>query len=440
MIGFELCRWTKAEVAGCPKISLTLLLGAALLVTGCDFGDEVDELGEVDLREGASAETGAVEAEEQPGEALESPPEAGHGPSEIPGHYIVMLKKGANPRAAAAAVRAKPEQVYTRAISGFAGPLNQGQVTALSRRKDVALIEPDQVVSATKQGCLTQIKGSPDYVPAYSVDRIDQLSLPFSNSYTYPDTKAAVKVFVFDTWMYTGHEDFESRAQAGYDGYPNQPSSGQDCSGHGTHVAGIIGGKKYGVAKTAELVSVEVLDCKGKGSWSKLLAGIDWVLANKGNVPAVANMSLRGSKSWIINSAVANLANSGVFVAVAAGNDNADACRYSPASANNVMTTAACNSNDQRASFSNYGSCVDIYAGGTNIVSAWSDGSKRTASGTSMATPHVAGVAALYKQVYGDAPSSQVKAYIASQATPNKISGNPSKTPNLLLHWTCPGL
>ncbi|WP_181197960.1 S8 family peptidase [Enhygromyxa salina] len=417
-------------------------MAAAILVAGCGELEDVD-LSETELRSQDRAETGGVDLEEDRVE-----------PGDIPGHYIVMMDSRANPLAATAAVRATPTHVYNHAIRGFAGPLDARQLEALSRRQDVVRIERDQVVTAAELACPgaspdpeIQLKsGSPDYAPAYSVDRCDQRDLPFSNSYTYTWSGDGVNVYVFDTWMFTEHSDFDdpddpntSRASRGYDGYPNDPPDGEGCSGHATHVAGIIGGTKYGVAKDSNIISVKVLDCTGHGSWSRLIAGIDWVIDNKGDTAAVANMSLSGRKSYIVNWAIGQLADSGVFVAVAAGNNDANACNYSPAAAASSVAVAANNSGDQRASFSNYGSCVDIYAGGTNVRSAWPDGGSRTASGTSMSSPHLAGVAALYKHAFGDEDWDQIKSDIQTWATPNKISGNPGGTPNLLLHWPCSG-
>jgi subtilisin family serine protease len=406
-----------------------LMFGTAALVPGC-----------VDDDSSASqwrdqAETGGPADADDPSES-----------NDIPGHYIVMLKKGANPQAAVAAVKAKPNMVFSHAISGFAATLNHGQVEALSHHPDVLIIEPDQIVTTAAEcpACrptpITQFKsGAPDYAPSYSVDRVDQRDLPLSYSYTYDCSGDGVNAYVFDTWMDTKHPDLLNRAKRGYDGYPKQPANSQSCSGHATHVAGIIAGTKYGIAKHAKVISVEVLDCTGHGTWSKLLAGIDWVLANKGSTPAVANMSLAGGYSFSVNAAIDKLTANGVFVAVAAGNDDADACWISPAGAQTATVVAASNSADQRASFSNHGPCVDIYAGGTNVRSAWPGGGSATASGTSMATPHVAGVAALYKSTFGDAPASKIEEELESFATANKISSNPANTANLLLYWWCSG-
>jgi subtilisin family serine protease len=207
--------------------------------------------------------------------------------------------------------------------------------------------------------------------------------------------------------------------------------NGQDCHGHGTHVAGTIGGSTWGIAKNSLLRAVRVLNCSGSGATSGIIAGMNFVRTN-GIRPAVANMSLGGGFSSSLNTAATNLANSGVFLAIAAGNSNANACNFSPASANGVMTVAASDRTDRKASFSNFGSCVEIYAPGVAIKSAWLNGGTNTISGTSMATPHVAGVAALWKS-NGDIATSTLNQNIINSATNGVILGNPSGTPNRLL-------
>src|SRR5438132_478987 len=208
---------------------------------------------------------------------------------------------------------------------------------------------------------------------------------------------------------------------------------GEDCNGHGTHVAGTVGGVTFGVAKGVSLHGVRVLGCAGVGFTSDVIAGVDWVTANHQS-PAVANMSLGGGSSAALNTAVTNLSNSGVFLAVAAGNDNADACNSSPAGASDVFTVAASEKTDAKASYSNWGTCVEAYAPGSAITSDWLLGLTMTLSGTSMATPHVTGTAALYKATFGDAPSTAVSNWIIGNATTGVITGNPGSTPNLLLY------
>ena len=307
-------------------------------------------------------------------------------------------------------------------LNGFAANLDAAQVRALRRSARVALVEQDQVVEAS---ATQSIPSDP-----WGLDRIDQRALPLSRSYTYNTTASNVTAYVIDTGIATSHPDFGGRASVGYDALGG---NGQDCHGHGTHVAGTIGGATWGVAKAVRLVGVRVLNCSGSGSTSGIIAALDWVGVNARR-PAVANMSLGGGFSSALNNATNTLANSGVFVAVAAGNENRNACNASPASAASAYTTAASDRTDRRASFSNYGSCVDAYAPGVSIRSAWLSGGANTISGTSMASPHVAGVAALYKGAFGEASSSTVSSWITSNATANVISANRTGTPNRLLY------
>jgi len=233
---------------------------------------------------------------------------------------------------------------------------------------------------------------------------------------------------VIDTGIATAHADFGGRAQNVYDAFGG---NGQDCNGHGTHVAGTVGGATYGIAKASSLRGVRVLDCSGSGSTSGIIAGIDWVRANHIK-PAVANMSLGGGYSSALNAATDNLSGAGVFVAVAAGNENQNACNVSPASAAAPTVVAASDKTDTRATFSNFGSCVEVYAPGVNVTSTWLSGGTNTISGTSMASPHVAGVAALYKSG-GDAASSTINSWILTNASAGVVRSNPSGTPNRLL-------
>ena len=333
----------------------------------------------------------------------------------IDGSYIVVVNEGADPRSVAAIAGVSPKFVYVSALNGFAAELNDGQLNALQHNPNVDYIEQDGVASiATTQSGAT-----------WGLDRIDQRNRPLSGTYTYTTTASNVTAYIIDTGIQANHPQFGTRAATVY--------GSADCNGHGTHVAGTIGSSTYGVAKGVKLRGVRVLDCAGSGAYSTIIAGIDWVRANAVK-PAVANMSLGGGLNSSLNTAATNLINSGVFLAVAAGNENQNACNVSPASASGTLTVAASTSTDAKASYSNYGSCVDVYAPGSSITSTWLNSGTNTISGTSMASPHAAGVAALYKGTFGDAASSTVVSWIINNSTANVITGNPTGTPNRLLY------
>jgi subtilisin family serine protease len=311
---------------------------------------------------------------------------------------------------------------YDRALKGFAATLSPGAVAMLQSDPDVAYIEQDGVVEAwTTQSGAT-----------WGIDRIDQRARPLSGTYTYTSTGSGVTAYIIDTGIQTSHPQFGGRAAVSYDAV-GDGRNGQDCNGHGTHVAGTVGSATYGVAKGVSLRAVRVLNCSGSGTNSGVIAGMNWVASNH-VARAVANMSLGGGYSASTNTAANNLAASGVFLAVAAGNSNADACNSSPSSAANTTTVAASTSTDARATYSNYGGCVDLYAPGSSITSTWINSGTNTISGTSMATPHVTGVAALYKATYGDASYSTIRSWLTTNATANVVTGNVSGTPNRLLY------
>jgi len=338
----------------------------------------------------------------------------------IDGSYIVVLKDGADPRSVAAVAGVSPRFVYGTVLNGFAGELNEGQLNALRRNPNVEYIEQDGV--ATIVGTQTNA--------TWGIDRTDQRALPLSGTYSYTATASNVHAYIIDTGVRADHAEFGGRASMVFN---SAGGKNTDCNGHGTHVAGTVGGATYGIAKAARIYGVKVLSCSGSGTWSGVISGMDWVAKNHIK-PAVANMSLGGSKNQSVNDAATNLSNAGVFVAVAAGNDNVDACNYSPAGASSVTTVAASTSTDAKASYSNWGSCVEVYAPGSGITSAWhtSKTATNTISGTSMASPHVAGVAALYKAA-GDADWSTINGWLTTNATSGAITGNVTGTPNLLL-------
>jgi subtilisin family serine protease len=327
----------------------------------------------------------------------------------VPGQYIVTMK-----RTGARLSRLSGLRHVHDFGDGFAAKLTPSELKKVQSDPNVAAIEQDQIVriNTTQQN------------PNWGPDRLDERKLPLSHSYTYKHTGAGVDAYVIDTGIDTSLSQFGGRANTVY--------GGSDCNGHGTHVAGIIGSRTYGVAKGVKLHAVKVLNCDGEGTTSDVIAGIKWVTKNHA-AKSVANLSLGGSKSTALNNAVTALSKSGVFVAVAAGNENTDSCKKSPASAASVEAVAASSSSDTRASFSNYGKCVDIYAPGVNVKSTWLGGTA-FASGTSMASPFVAGVAALYKSTYGQKSFGTVQSWIHSHATSGVIKKNKASTHNRLLY------
>lgn len=319
--------------------------------------------------------------------------------------------------------KGKLKQVYQNALNGFAVEMTEADAEALSQDFRVAYVEEDQVMTldATQSN------------PPWGLDRIDQRSRPLNAIYTFNWTGAGVRAYVIDTGIRTTHTQFGTRAAASFDAFGG---SGQDCNGHGTHVAGTIGGSTFGVAKNVLLRAVRVLNCSGSGSNSGVIAGVDWVRLNH-TAPAVANMSLGGGISSALDTAVNNLHNANVSISVAAGNSNgANACNFSPARAANAITVGSTTTTDSRSSFSNIGTCLDIFAPGSGILSAWSTSNTATAtiSGTSMASPHVAGVAALYKQANPSASSTTIRNAIVNNATTNVVTNAGTGSPNRLLY------
>src|SRR5438477_9800898 len=349
------------------------------------------------------------------------------GPEVVPGQYIVVFSGPvADPASVATALvrglGGTMLHVYTSAIKGFAARLPPSAAVALQSNPLVAYVEADQVMRADVTQSM-DANGDP-----WGLDRIDQNALPLSRTYTYTSTGTGVHAYIIDTGIWTLHPEFGGRANNVFDAYH---ATGEDCNGHGTHVAGTIGSATYGVAKGVSLHGVRVLSCAGIGLNSDVIAGVDWVSANHVS-PAVANMSLGGGKSSALDQAVTSLWNSGVFLAVAAGNDNVDACTESPSGAPSVFTVAASEKTDAKASYSNWGTCVEAYAPGSAIKSTYL-ATTMTLSGTSMATPHVVGVSALYKATSGDASSATVANWIITNSTAGVITGNVSGTPNRLL-------
>jgi subtilisin family serine protease len=325
-----------------------------------------------------------------------------------------------------AAVGARADFVYGSAIKGFAAPLTDAAVAQLRNDPRVSYISLDKPVHL-------DITQSP--TPSWGLDRIDQNNLPLNNSYTYPNEGAGVHFYSLDTGILPTHVDFTGRMGNGTSTIPGSPST-VDCNGHGSHTTSTAGGTTYGVAKKMTLHPVRVLDCGGSGSFAGVIAGIDWVTANHLN-PAVANMSLGGGLDPATNQAVTNSIAAGVFYSLSAGNNGGNACNNSPAATPNATTVAASMINDARASFSDTGPCVDIWAPGVNITGAWigSNTATNTISGTSMSAPHVAGAAGLYLAANPGSTPAQINTALTTNATPNKITGGfLAGTPNLLLY------
>jgi subtilisin family serine protease len=354
-------------------------------------------------------------------------------PTAIKDSYIVVFKdaaastQGVDTLTSGLATKynAKVEHTYRHALRGFAGTLSEKAARRLAAEPDVAYVQQNGTV---------QLDATQPNPPSWGLDRVDQRDLPLDSSYTYPNTGSNVTAYIIDTGIRVTHQDFGGRAVWG----TNTTGDGNntDCNGHGTHVAGTTGGNAYGVAKGVRLVAVKVLNCAGSGSFAGVAAGIDWVTGNHTSGPAVANMSLgaQGSDATTEN-AVRNSIADGVVYAIASGNSNADACNFTPARVAEAITVNASTRTDARASFSNFGTCTDIFAPGDGITSAWhtSDSATNTISGTSMATPHVAGGAAL---ILGGSPSltpAQVATQMFSNATPNKITNPGAGSPNRLL-------
>ena len=351
----------------------------------------------------------------------------------IPGQYIVVLNDGAIAAEHSVATMArelarsrsgKILSTYEHSIRGFAARMSEKDAADLLSDPRVAYVAEDGVV---------EISGSQGGAP-WGLDRIDERDRRLNGLYTYHGTGAGVHAYIIDTGVRLSHQQFSGRMGTGFDAV-SAGGNADDCNGHGTHVAGTVAGATYGVAKAATIHPVRVLGCNGSGSFSGVIAGVDWV-ANNHVKPAVANMSLGGGAYQPIDDAIARATGAGVTMVVAAGNENTDACTKSPARAASAITVGATAENDTRSSFSNYGSCVDIFAPGSNILSAYHTGDAATAtlSGTSMAAPHVAGVAALYLESTPYASPAQVDARLKSAAIPGAVGNAGAGSPNRLLH------
>jgi subtilisin family serine protease len=346
----------------------------------------------------------------------EIPVNRGQGRNIIPGKFIVTLAEGVDPLSVAREHGMVPEHVYTTVLNGMAGSMGEAARSGMLRDRRVLRIEQDVIVTAEQS--------------SWNLDRIDQRRLPLNGTYTRTYTGSGVTVYIVDAGIRYDHVEFGGRASFGYDAFGG---NGSDCNGHGTHVAATVGGNTYGVANRVSLVSVRVLDCNGSGSMSGIIAGMDWIGRNR-RLPAVANLSLGGSFVQAMNDAVVRLTNAGVVVVVAAGNENVNACNGSPASAPDAITVGATDQSDTRASFSNYGSCVDFFAPGVQIPAAYHTASNAYVymSGTSMAAPHVAGAAALILQHNPSTAPRTVASQLSSYATKGVVLSSLSTNNHLL--------
>jgi subtilisin family serine protease len=357
---------------------------------------------------------------------------AQRGPAPEPkSDYVVVLRPSADRASEASAVRrggGRVQREFGHVFSGMTVTLSASAAEALRRNPNVVSVEPDAKVTAL----------TTDPASSWGLDRVDQRNLPLSGTFDYTGTGQGVDVYVIDTGIRSDHVEFEGRLKPGYSSIADGNGT-NDCAGHGTHVAGTAAGSNFGLAKSASIVPVRVLDCAGSGSISSVVAGIDWVVSqHSAGVPAIANMSLGGGSSSTIDAAVGRMISDGVVTAVAAGNSNVDACTSSPARVGAALTVGASTSSDARASYSNYGRCLDLFAPGSGIRSAWYTDATATVglSGTSMASPHVAGAAAVLWADHPELTASGVVEELRRTATTGVVASAGTGSPNLLLYAT----
>lgn len=388
-----------------PRVALGALATAALAVTGI-------------------AATSTAAQPEQTGVAIRG---AG-SPNAVPGSYIVVLagqrsqgETRATNQSLAGKYEVKVRDQYDASIKGFSANMSEDQAKKVAGDSRVAFVQQNQKFTVTQDD------------PPWGLDRIDQRDLPLDKKYTPSSPADKVNVYVIDTGIYAAHKDFGDRASVGTDTV-GDGQNGVDCMGHGSHVSGTIAGTTFGVAKSAKIFGVRVLDCKGSGTTETVVAGIDWVTKNA-KKPAVANMSLGGPADDALDAAVKASVGAGITYAVAAGNESSDACTGSPSREASAITVGATDDQDKKASFSNWGKCVDLFGPGVDVESVGITGPDSTAkmSGTSMATPHVAGAIAVYLADHPDAKPADVATALVGAATADKVGDPGTGSPNKLL-------